>query len=169
MVGGKFKLKWLSCMGSSRSHLKASTITGSSVMARRSSSLLSLSRLNNLGMLSRASYRAATQTFSRTFATRANNLPSSSYTHASTSNGPATQGTPQDLSPSEREALQAALRVDQAGEIAANYIYQGQMAVLGRDKSMGPLISVSSPWTSFNSYAYTKHVRRICGSKKRSI
>jgi ubiquinone biosynthesis monooxygenase Coq7 len=33
--------------------------------------------------------------------------------------------------------------VDQAGEIAANWIYRGQFAVLGRDPRVGPLIQVS--------------------------
>jgi len=36
--------------------------------------------------------------------------------------------------------LESALRVDQAGEIAANYIYKGQIAVLGRDRQVGSLI-----------------------------
>lgn len=93
-------------------------------------------------MFSRPSFCLAKQAFSRSLATRANNPPSSAYTHSSTSNEFETQTTPQDLSPDERQVLEAALRVDQAGEIAANYIYQGQMAVLGRDKAMGPLISV---------------------------
>jgi len=53
---------------------------------------------------------------------------------------PGLQTTPLDLTDSERETLEIALRVDQAGEIAANYIYKGQMAILGRDKQMGPLI-----------------------------
>ncbi|KAF5331025.1 hypothetical protein D9619_005727 [Psilocybe cf. subviscida] len=92
-------------------------------------------------MLSRTPCHVAKQAFCRSLATRANNLPSSSYTQTSTSNESATQTTPQDLPTAEREMLEAALRVDQAGEIAANYIYQGQMAVLGRDKAMGPLIS----------------------------
>jgi len=48
--------------------------------------------------------------------------------------------TPNDLTPSERVVLDSALRVDQAGEIAANYIYKGQMAVLGRDPHLGSLI-----------------------------
>lgn len=55
----------------------------------------------------------------------------------------AIHATPSDLTASERNALEGALRVDQAGEIAANYIYQGQMAVLGRDKHLGPLIQAS--------------------------
>ena len=34
------------------------------------------------------------------------------------------------------------VRVDQAGEIGANWIYKGQMAVLGKDKKVGPIIQV---------------------------
>lgn len=36
--------------------------------------------------------------------------------------------------------LDAVLRVDHAGELAANWIYRGQMAVLGGDRQVGPLI-----------------------------
>ncbi|CAG8472021.1 1225_t:CDS:2 [Diversispora eburnea] len=32
------------------------------------------------------------------------------------------------------------IRVDQAGEIGANWIYKGQIAVLGKDKKVGPVI-----------------------------
>lgn len=53
---------------------------------------------------------------------------------------PATHETPVDLTRPEREGLEAALRVDQAGEVAANYIYMGQLAVLGRDPRVGGLI-----------------------------
>ncbi|KAH8829689.1 ubiquinone biosynthesis protein COQ7-domain-containing protein [Flagelloscypha sp. PMI_526] len=52
----------------------------------------------------------------------------------------ATQQTPTDLSANERATLDAALRVDQAGEIAANWIYRGQYFVLGNDVKAGPLI-----------------------------
>lgn len=55
---------------------------------------------------------------------------------------PATHETPTDLTRPEREGLEAALRVDQAGEVAANYIYMGQLAVLGRDPRVGALIQV---------------------------
>ncbi|KAH7915967.1 COQ7-domain-containing protein [Hygrophoropsis aurantiaca] len=40
----------------------------------------------------------------------------------------------------QRHILDTALRVDHAGEIAANWIYHGQMAVLGRDPMVAPLI-----------------------------
>jgi len=52
----------------------------------------------------------------------------------------ATTSTPSGLSPSQRNVLDNAIRVDQAGEIAANYIYAGQMAVLGSQHSVGSLI-----------------------------
>ncbi|KAG6909466.1 ubiquinone biosynthesis monooxygenase Coq7 [Tephrocybe rancida] len=48
--------------------------------------------------------------------------------------------TPQNITLRQRAALDSALRVDQAGEVAANYIYMGQLFVLGRDKQTGPLI-----------------------------
>jgi ubiquinone biosynthesis monooxygenase Coq7 len=69
-------------------------------------------------------------------------LASSVYVEQRPSFSPATHETPSDLTRPEREALEAALRVDQAGEVAANYIYMGQLAVLGRDPRVGPLIQV---------------------------
>jgi len=48
--------------------------------------------------------------------------------------------TPTDMTQEDRGILDAAVRVDQAGEIAANYIYRGQMAVLGRHPTAGPII-----------------------------
>jgi ubiquinone biosynthesis monooxygenase Coq7 len=68
-------------------------------------------------------------------------LASSAYVEQQSSS-PATHETPSDLTRPEREALAAALRVDQAGEVAANYIYMGQMAVLGKDPKVGGLIQV---------------------------
>ncbi|QRV99902.1 ubiquinone biosynthesis monooxygenase COQ7 [Ceratobasidium sp. AG-Ba] len=67
-------------------------------------------------------------------------LASSAYTDQTSLFSQATHETPSDLTRPQREALEAALRVDQAGEVAANYIYMGQIAVLGRDPRLGPLI-----------------------------
>jgi ubiquinone biosynthesis monooxygenase Coq7 len=68
--------------------------------------------------------------------------PSSAYLAANDGkNGPTTT-SPKALSRSQREILDSAIRVDQAGEIAANWIYAGQMAVLGRHREVGPLIQV---------------------------
>jgi 3-demethoxyubiquinol 3-hydroxylase len=55
---------------------------------------------------------------------------------------PAIAGSPSDLTPKQRETLDSALRVDHAGEIAANWIYKGQMMVLGSHPSAGALIQV---------------------------
>ncbi|ELU44986.1 COQ7 domain-containing protein [Rhizoctonia solani AG-1 IA] len=73
------------------------------------------------------------------------NLASSAYVRAQAPS-PATHETPSDLTRPQREGLEAALRVDQAGEVAANYIYMGQMAVLGSDPKVGGLIQVSPSW-----------------------
>ena len=48
-----------------------------------------------------------------------------------------------DLTHVQRVALDSALRVDQAGEIAANWIYKGQMVVLGHDPKLRSIIQVS--------------------------
>ncbi|PBK96618.1 COQ7 protein [Armillaria gallica] len=75
----------------------------------------------------------------RTFATH-RILPSTAYTDAHNPNNPATTTTPNSISVEQRHALDSALRVDQAGEIAAVSIYQGQMAVLGRDAKLKPML-----------------------------
>ncbi|TCD59817.1 hypothetical protein EIP91_011396 [Steccherinum ochraceum] len=66
-------------------------------------------------------------------------LPSAAYTDPTRNNEPAVRSTP-DITEHQRNRLEAALRVDQAGEVAANYIYMGQLAVLGRNRVAGPLI-----------------------------
>ena len=52
-------------------------------------------------------------------------------------------GTPQ-LTRVQRECLDRTIRVDQAGEIAANYIYMGQIAVLGKNPDLRPVLQVST-------------------------
>ena len=47
------------------------------------------------------------------------------------------------LGPEDRKRLDVALRVDQAGEVAANWIYKGQMDVLGDKQPFGGIIQVS--------------------------
>ncbi|KAG0256183.1 ubiquinone biosynthesis monooxygenase Coq7 [Mortierella polycephala] len=56
---------------------------------------------------------------------------------ASPSNSPV---PPLRLSKEQRELLEEMIRVDQAGELGANWIYRGQYAVLGSDKKVGPLL-----------------------------
>ena len=70
-------------------------------------------------------------------------LPSAAYTDPARTQEASTSSTPYDISDTQRDTLHGALRVDQAGEVAANYIYMGQLAVLGRDRATGPLIQVS--------------------------
>ncbi len=74
----------------------------------------------------------------RGLATRA----SSAYLSEHSSTDPSTSTSPKGLSPAERNVLESALRVDQAGEIAANWIYAGQLAVLKNNRSVAPLIQV---------------------------
>ena len=68
--------------------------------------------------------------------------PSAAYFDTSKATDPAINQTPEHLTEAQREELQSALRVDQAGEVAANYIYKGQLAVFQRDPKYGPLIQV---------------------------
>jgi 3-demethoxyubiquinol 3-hydroxylase len=74
---------------------------------------------------------------------------SSVYLEAHDERNPATSATPEDLTLNQREILDSALRVDQAGEVAANWIYKGQMFILGRDATVGPLIQVRHFKTNF--------------------
>lgn len=66
--------------------------------------------------------------------------PSDVYFDPAKSSDPSVSTTPDNLSTTQRHDLGSALRVDQAGEVAANYIYKGQLAVLGNDPKSGPLI-----------------------------
>ncbi|KAL1719630.1 ubiquinone biosynthesis protein COQ7-domain-containing protein [Schizophyllum commune] len=66
-------------------------------------------------------------------------LASDAYTKSTDPDAPSVSTTP-DITPEQRSALDAALRVDQAGEIAANWIYMGQYAVFSRDKNTRELI-----------------------------
>jgi len=66
--------------------------------------------------------------------------PSAVYLAATRVDDESTMGTPEHLSPAQRETLARAIRVDQAGEVAANWIYRGQMAILGKDVVAGPVI-----------------------------
>lgn len=44
------------------------------------------------------------------------------------------------LTPEEVEMIKPMIRVDQAGEIGANFIYMGQIAVLGKDPKLRPIL-----------------------------
>ncbi|KAI0637337.1 COQ7 protein [Trametes polyzona] len=76
----------------------------------------------------------------RAHSTAARPLPSNAYTDPAHSRDPSVLTTPNGISPAVRDELESALRVDQAGELAANWIYKGQHDVLGRDPATGPLI-----------------------------
>ncbi|KAF9296923.1 ubiquinone biosynthesis monooxygenase Coq7 [Mortierella antarctica] len=73
--------------------------------------------------------------YSRTFATTPSTQDASSSSSSETKDVP-----PLRLSREQRAALEEMIRVDQAGELGANWIYRGQYAVLGSDKKVGPLL-----------------------------
>lgn len=86
----------------------------------------------------------------RPFATRIlRPYASSAYLDSTLAHQPSVTTSPEDISPKLRHELESALRVDQAGELAANYIYKGQHDVLGRDPATGPLIQVCALPSSF--------------------
>lgn len=75
----------------------------------------------------------------RTYAT----LPSNAYTDPANLHDSATANSPEDISYDHRKIIERALRVDHAGEVAANWIYKGQLAILGNDRKVGLIIQVS--------------------------
>lgn len=58
----------------------------------------------------------------------------------STYNSPEDSVSSRTLTDKEREFLEPMIRVDQAGEVGAYYIYKGQIAVLGHDKKLKPIL-----------------------------
>lgn len=76
-------------------------------------------------------------TLARAMATTSNSTGNTSTTQSQ-------QGEQQrrlgPLTPKEKEVLDPMIRVDQSGEVGAYYIYMGQMAVLGRDKKLRPIL-----------------------------
>lgn len=48
--------------------------------------------------------------------------------------------TERQLTKEEKELITPMIRVDQAGEVGAYYIYKGQIAVLGQDKNLKPIL-----------------------------
>jgi hypothetical protein len=76
---------------------------------------------------------------------------------------------PLDISPEQREILDDALRVDLAGEIAASWIYRGQITVLGRDPRVDPLIQVSHLETAIQPLSIDLIWRRKCKTRRNKI
>ena len=56
--------------------------------------------------------------------------------------------------------MQRFLRVDHAGEVGANDIYAGQMAVLGRSKD-APIIRVSTDLDIQCRLSYNEYIRKL--------
>lgn len=68
--------------------------------------------------------------------------PSAAYLQPAPHPNTAVNERPSTLTRAEQAAIDRAIRVDQAGEVAANWIYQGQLSVLGKDRHVGPIIQV---------------------------
>lgn len=91
-------------------------------------------------MLSRNVVKAIQRTSVRRLVTDTKILASSVYMDPKKTKDPAVSTTPRNITKEQRAALEAAIRVDQAGEVAANWIYMGQYAVLGREPKTGALL-----------------------------
>ena len=68
--------------------------------------------------------------------------------------------SPEGLCAKQRRILDSAIRVDQSGEVAANWIYKGQLCVLRRDPIARPLIQVGSQFhlTTKTAQTFVGHV-----------
>jgi hypothetical protein len=95
----------------------------------------------SLSSVARAGRRLP-RAFARPLSNAAGPLASAAYTDPSRAADPAVLGTPDDLTEAQRHVLHSSLRVDQVGEVAADYIYRGQLAVLKNDPTCGPIIQV---------------------------
>jgi ubiquinone biosynthesis monooxygenase Coq7 len=90
----------------------------------------------------RSCRRSWLQIACRAHSTSTGNEASAIYFNRDRALDPSVTETPNDLTQEQQKVLHASLRVDQAGELAADYIYRGQLAVLGRDPKTGPVIQV---------------------------
>lgn len=94
--------------------------------------------------------------------------PSAIYFDPFNASEPSVSQTPENLTKAQREELQSALRVDQAGEVTANYIYKGQLAVFQRDPKYGPLIQVNR--THFKPILWpTQHWQEMWDQEKKHL
>ena len=94
-------------------------------------------------MLSHNVIKAVRRATIRSLTTSTKTLASTGYTDTQKTKDPAVSTTPRNLTREQRATLEAMIRVDQAGEVAANWIYRGQHAVLGREPKTGALLQAS--------------------------
>ncbi|ORZ14487.1 ubiquinone biosynthesis protein COQ7-domain-containing protein [Absidia repens] len=83
--------------------------------------------------------RSSTRSFSST-SQLANDASTINNTSGSFHQGESAQHSNRALTAEEKRQLEPMIRVDQSGEVGAYYIYKGQMAVLGNDKELKPLL-----------------------------
>lgn len=95
---------------------------------------------------------------SRGFAHKAQ--PSAIYLDPLRRNELSVTTSPEGLCAKQRRILDSAIRVDQSGEVAANWIYKGQLYVLRRDPVARPLIQVGSQFhfTTKTAQTFVGHV-----------
>ncbi|KAF8949165.1 ubiquinone biosynthesis monooxygenase Coq7 [Haplosporangium gracile] len=109
--------------------------------------LLTQSRLTSATAVTNTTRALSTTALTRQATTSTPSPSASSDDHNKTSSTDSSSSTtdsasvpPLKLSKEQRELLEEMIRVDQAGELGANWIYRGQYAVLGSDKKVGPLL-----------------------------
>lgn len=138
------------------------SVLQNSLKRTTASLLLTQSRL--VSATATTTTRALSTTAPIRHATTSTSPPSaSSDNHNSTSSIDSTSSTdsapvpPLKLSKEQRELLEEMIRVDQAGELGANWIYRGQYAVLGSDKKVGPLLQVGPLSLFFPFHLFDYH------------
>ncbi|KAF9151144.1 ubiquinone biosynthesis monooxygenase Coq7 [Linnemannia schmuckeri] len=107
--------------------------------------LLTQSKLTSATATTNMTRALSTTALTRQATTSTPSAPSSDHNKASStdfssSTTDSAPVPPLKLSKEQRELLEEMIRVDQAGELGANWIYRGQYAVLGSDKKVGPLL-----------------------------
>ncbi|KAI8595049.1 hypothetical protein EDD21DRAFT_56957 [Dissophora ornata] len=108
------------------------------------STLIRTALLPTTSILARSTLRTTTRALSSSATSRQATTPPSPNTNNSGEDNDTTASDvpPLRLSQEQRALLEEMIRVDQAGELGANWIYRGQYAVLGSDKKVGPLLQV---------------------------
>ncbi|CAI2169424.1 14814_t:CDS:2 [Funneliformis geosporum] len=65
------------------------------------------------------------------------------------------------LTPKQKRLIDCMIRIDQAGEIGANYIYKGQLAILGSDKKVSPIIKEMWEQEKFHLKTFDEIIARF--------
>jgi demethoxyubiquinone hydroxylase (CLK1/Coq7/Cat5 family) len=126
--------------------------------------------LNEHDWLLDFAFAAILLSFPRTLRRIITSKGSTFYTDPSKTQEPGVPTSPSPvISLEQREILDNALRVDQSGEIAANWIYRGRVTVLDCDPRLGLLIQLSHLETAIQSLSIDLTWQRKCGTRRNDL